>query len=484
MDSPDALLAALKNPEMLHEAAPQIYFALTKFKEIQSLPEEQRNAAIQSILQQGEIKWKGDQPVPIELAQAILAIPTEPLDSLIDLTKNISEGTCSSQGIKPEDEVAELVKRSQACYISIPRAARKKGISFLPKEARIGAVALSFCKPDQLYKVVKDIPEIVKALELVAESMPENQNNSGSEKLSEEENKKTKESIVQALMLLQKTYVSFPERSRRTTMQLVPEQARPLVEAVEGMSSKRDFEKILSLMEGKDDTEGGSSNSSRESKFKSLKLKKAQSRGVASSSSGEEKEDQMSEAKQQARMAAAGVGLAARAERRRLWAWIRGDPCSLRVFNFLIGVFLIVSGSLGIFIEVFNRFRFFQIGIMFYCALFGWIFTALEVKSQLCSTYAVARIERYIGCLTTATGRGLFLAFSGLMCYAAYDPKSNGSTEFINFTCGIFCFALSIVNIVVGCVAAKRMKEARSNIASVEELKEKFDEYDLEMNGK
>ena len=171
------------------------------------------------------------------------------------------------------------------------------------------------------------------------------------------------------------------------------------------------------------------------------------------------------------------------AESRRLWAWIRGDPCSLRVFNFLIGIFLIASGGIGVFIETFNHFRFFQIGIMFYVSMFGWVFAALEIKSQLCSTKIVAYIEKYIGCLTTATGRSFFLAFSGLLCFSAFDPNSNGWTEIVAFICGGCCFVLAIINLIIGCCAEQRLKEARSNIAGVEQLREKFDEWDLEMNG-
>ena len=105
------------------------------------------------------------------------------------------------------------------------------------------------------------------------------------------------------------------------------------------------------------------------------------------------------------------------------------------MFNFLIGVFLIVSGFIGVFIEVFNRFRFFQIGIMvsdgcgcgcvwschhrarpttyfglflapfqFYVSMFGWVFAALEVKSAICSTRVVGMIEKVSSCLNMNGG--------------------------------------------------------------------------------
>jgi hypothetical protein len=77
----------------------------------------------------------------------------------------------------------------------------------------------------------------------------------------------------------------------------------------------------------------------------------------------------------------------------------------------------------------------------------------------------------------------LFLAFSGLCCFSAFDPKTDGWTELVAFACGGCCFVLSIVNLVIECCAAKQLRQAKSNIASLDELRRKFDEYDMEMNG-
>ena len=336
----DTLKAALANPQALHDAAPLISDVLEKISEIQAMQlAASRREAVQSLCGSGLTMPPDNRPVPFEAIDALLSVPPTQFDALRSFTKNIVDNTSTG---KPEDEIADLVSLIHACYIAMPMASRKVIIGVLPnKEAKAAAVALSFMKSDALGKMVKSIPELQEAVVNVMNT--------------EDNTPEFRVKRVEGMLLLRNTYVAIPERSRRTIMPLVPEAGRPVLETAEGLSSKRDMEKILKMIDEKDGKMSGAAGGAGG----------ARGAGGQAASFGEQKEGKNeSENMVAAKKAASVGGLAARAESRRLWAWIRGDPCSLRVFNFLIGVFLIVSGFIGVFIEVFNRFRFFQIGIM------------------------------------------------------------------------------------------------------------------------
>jgi hypothetical protein len=336
----DTLKAALANPQALHDAAPLISDVLEKISEIQAMQlAASRREAVQSLCGSGLTMPPDNRPIPFEAIDALLSVPPTQFDALRSFTKNIVDNTSTG---KPEDEIADLVSLIHACYIAMPMASRKVIIGVLPnKEAKAAAVALSFMKSDALGKMVKSIPELQEAVVNVMNT--------------EDNTPEFRVKRVEGMLLLRNTYVAIPERSRRTLMPLVPEVGRPVLETAEGLSSKRDMEKILKMIDEKDGKMSVAAGGAGD----------AGGAGGQAASFGEQKEGKSeSESMVAAKKAASVGGLAARAESRRLWAWIRGDPCSLRVFNFLIGVFLIVSGFIGVFIEVFNRFRFFQIGIM------------------------------------------------------------------------------------------------------------------------
>ena len=152
-------------------------------------------------------------------------------------------------------------------------------------------------KSDALGKMVKSIPELQKAVVNVMNT----ENNTPEFRVKR----------VEGMLLLRNTYVAIPERSRRTIMPLVPEAGRPVLETAEGLSSKRDMEKILKMIDEKDGKLSGAAGG-------------AGGAGGQAASFGEQKEGKNeSESMVAAKKAASVGGLAARAESRRLWAWIK-----------------------------------------------------------------------------------------------------------------------------------------------------------------
>ena len=75
-----------------------------------------------------------------------------------------------------------------------------------------------------------------------------------------------------------------------------------------------------------------------------------------------------------------GAKLVARAEARRLWKWVLAGPTSLRVLTFFVWNFFIISGAIGFWIEIFNKFRFCNSSNV-YILLAGILISSLEIKS-------------------------------------------------------------------------------------------------------
>jgi len=295
----DKLTAALSNPAALHSASPIINAALDKLLEIQALQSSQ-NDAIQSLFRSGDIKMPDGQPVPKEMIEALLSITPTSLESLRELTNDIT-ANASSSGTPPTEEIvaeqiASLATKLHECYVAIPQKKRKAVLVLLPKEARVAAVALSFMSSEGVGNIVKSIPRLEEAVV----------NLQNSEDVTPEFRNKR----IDGAMFLRKIYMSIPERARRTVMQLVPEEGRPMIETAEGLSSKKDFEQILDLVDGKTTSSkavasGGNGDNGSSS---------VNNEATAMNMAGEEKTEQ-SEERKAAGMAASGAGLVARGKR-------------------------------------------------------------------------------------------------------------------------------------------------------------------------
>ncbi len=393
------------------------------------------------------------------LVEALLALPSSEIDELeVSLESAVRElgGDAGAQNAEKTAKAATSVGlAAHKTFLALPLKARRALVNVLPEQMRPIGVALQFVSLDQARSLAMRLPALQEAAQVVAQDREHG--GQQQQEQQQEDAAAAHAARVKAAKLLRDTYMDLPDRSRRAMFQALPKEARPVAEMAEGVKSEKDFDTLLRFVDGGDEQQTG-----------------------ASKTEGGGEDQAEAAAKKQAKAAAS---LAARAEARRLWTWIRGDCCSAKVLNFLAGLSLVVAGVVGILIETFNKFRVFQIGICFYVALFGSVFAILEAKSQLCSTYAVARIEKYVGCLHTSVGRAVTLVFSGLMCFSVFDPSTSGWTEILLLAAGGFACVLGVINCLVGCCAQQRLNEARGKLASEAQLREAFDTYDLEMRG-
>ena len=157
------------------------------------------------------------------------------------------------------------------------------------------------------------------------------------------------------------------------------------------------------------------------------------------------------------------AGILGRAEARSLWQWVRGDPCALRILNFGAGLTLVVVGWLGIWIEAFNSFRVVSMMLDFYVAVGGGVLAAVEVKSALCQSYAVPALRRYVGFLTAARGRGVFMLLLALVSLATVSDDA--AVEALNLYATVVLCVLGSFNIAVGAFAERRLAGARARCA-------------------
>ena len=175
------------------------------------------------------------------------------------------------------------------------------------------------------------------------------------------------------------------------------------------------------------------------------------------------------------------AGILGRAEARSLWQWVRGDPCALRILNFGAGLTLVVVGWLGIWIEAFNSFRVVSMMLDFYVAVGGGVLAAVEVKSALCQSYAVPALRRYVGFLTAARGRGVFMLLLALVSLATVSDDA--AVEALNLYATVVLCVLGSFNIAVGAFAERRLAGARARLRSRDEVRAAFAAADRDGSG-
>ena len=451
--------AVLPSPDGIAQLVPQLRKAFHALKAAQSAPAGADSDAALASLKEYISEVTGEDSFDDALLVALMAVPSQELDALEVALETAARDLGSVDPNGEGGHEATTIKAaiavslaSHKTFLAMPLKSRKEVVKVLPEEVRPVAVALQFVTPEKARSLARRLPELNNAMKLIARTQ------SQSEEENAQEDKQDPAAIytakVKAAKLLHDSYMDLPDRSRRAMFQALPKEARPIAEMAEGVKTEEDFKTLLSFVEEKNE----------------------QSTGAAKSDDTSEEDEAKGKAK-------AGARLVARAETRRLWTWVRGDCGSAKVLNFLAGLALVVSGASGIIIETFNKFRIFQIGICFYIALFGAVFMILEAKSQLCSTYAVGRVEKYAGCLNTSVGRAIVLAFCGLLCFSVFDPSTSGWTEVLLFSAGAFACALGVINFIVGCCAQKHLNIARGRIASENQLQEAFYTYDVGMRG-
>jgi len=131
------------------------------------------------------------------------------------------------------------------------------------------------------------------------------------------------------------------------------------------------------------------------------------------------------------------------------------------------------------FIETFNKFRFFQVCLEFYLCLFGGVFISLEIANAACTQY----VHKYFAFLSLSSGRGCFLIGVGVLSLALWDPSTDGWTEMLNIAAGCFSIAVGVLYRITGVWARRSLQHAAASIASEEELRRVFAEANVSMSG-
>ena len=179
-----------------------------------------------------------------------------------------------------------------------------------------------------------------------------------------------------------------------------------------------------------------------------------------------------------------------RKESKDLKDWIKADKCSLRLLSFFAGWLTIATGVSGIVLQTLNNYRLAAIWINVYLLLFGLLIVMIETKSMCCSVYFAARITFYFTFLHRAFERGILYVFVALLSGATYNPysslygkKTYGFIEIMNVICFGVMMVLGLVYILSSIIGQRKLRNATSKVASVEDLRHAFDAADVERRG-
>jgi len=178
------------------------------------------------------------------------------------------------------------------------------------------------------------------------------------------------------------------------------------------------------------------------------------------------------------RQGTAAAGIAARAETRRLWLWVKEGPCTLRVLTFLGGAFIALSGLLGILIETFNRFRLVAMMLDFYICVGGFAVAAVAAKSHLCTDFAAVALHKWCGFLTRTGGRGWFLLLLAVLSLATVSG-ADPAMESLNIGAAGVALALGLFHVAVGLLVEQRLSELHGRFPCEAELRRVFDAADV-----
>jgi len=181
-----------------------------------------------------------------------------------------------------------------------------------------------------------------------------------------------------------------------------------------------------------------------------------------------------------------GGGMVLRSEMRRVSTWVRRGPCTLRVLTFLAGVSCLVAGALGIVIQILGGFRLVAVMLDMYLSLGGFLVAAMEVKSKLCSDRVARLIMRWCAFLSRAVGRGFFLIGLSLLSLATLRDSGNGvGAESLNILAAGFAAGLGIFNLVVWRLVAYKLRQLRSVTPATEaQVRDLFADADIYGTGK
>lgn len=363
-------------------------------------------------------------------------------------------------------------------FKELPAKQRRALLQRVPEPVRPAVVACQFVPPEQLASIAAQVPDLVQAAQTVASGPTPKPSGAtagagagagGGTDGSDATQWRAKR--VEAAVKLHAVFTALPKRARTELTYLAPPAVRPAVELAEGLG-ERDMARIIDEIDSRSGSSGSQATPSRRANVSNSSTQGAGAGAGAGSGAGAAPSP-ADDAKKQAKAAAVMV---ARAEARRLWRWVKGDPCGLRVLNFLASLCLIFAGVTGILIQTFNRFRFFMIVLEFYIAACGLVLAALEVESALCAKYIAAAVQRWAGFLTTTIGRGQFLLFVGFTSLSIWDPVTHGWTEIVNIGVGFFVLILAIINMIVGCCARRKLGAAAQRVASLHDLERRFEE--------
>jgi len=444
----EKLANALKNgktndADMLEESFVQLH------KVYKALP----SAATDVILSQAPAQARPVLSVAKEMNTKSVKAVARDIPSIIEAGKKLQDTNTKNADCLSHIDT-DAIERIHSHYKSLNNKAKRALIREIPEQARPVAKAMAHMDSKQVTTIVKQLPELTKAMDVVMQKDGNYRNkNAHSAKR------------LEAAKKIHRAFKLIPAKARQEMAEVLPKEARGLTQLADGIEED-DIEILLKTIDEKS-SKSGTANSSNDEDYDSIEK-------------GEEKktEEQLQKEKM-----IQGAKVVVRAETRRLWQWIRQGPLSLRVLTFLCGLSLIVSGALGFWIEIFNKFRFFAIGANVYIFLAGILVSSLEIKSVLCTTYIRSQVYNFFHFLSLMKGRGGFLLFFALFNFAIIDPTIFW-TELLNFISGVLCCIVGIFTVIAGLLAERKLKSARTHLGNINEVREAFDAADEFGEGK
>ena len=359
----------------------------------------------------------------------------------------------------------DAVGRIHSHYKALNNKAKRALIKEIPEQARPMAKAMAHMETKILCSIVKQLPELTKAMEIVMKKN-DNGNNNGTNDAKIAGLKR-----LEAAKKLHRVFKQIPSKARQEMAEVLPKEARGVVEMADGIAED-DIGIILNTIDEK------SNNSNNNNMHDDDGGEDEDINNIEKGRKKKTKEQIQKEKMMQ------GAKLVARAEARRLWKWVLAGPTSLRVLTFLCGTSLIISGAIGFWIEIFNKFRFFAIGSNVYILLAGILISSLEIKSVLCTTYVRSQVYNFFHFLSLMRGRGGFLLFFALFNFAIIDTTTGGWTEILNIISGILCFLVGVYTIIAGILAERKLKSAKIHLGNIEDVRLAFDAADEFGEGK
>mmetsp|Transcript_1509 Transcript_1509/g.2109 ORF Transcript_1509/g.2109 Transcript_1509/m.2109 type:complete len:253 (-) Transcript_1509:286-1044(-) len=149
-------------------------------------------------------------------------------------------------------------------------------------------------------------------------------------------------------------------------------------------------------------------------------------------------------------------------------------PLTFRMLGFLGGLAMVFSNGIAI-LDRFFSFNYSGFIIAVYGVVFGLIITSLEAPGP-CSRFLTKGIRFYAKFLEHTWGRGLLYFFCGSLQLSNWNM--------LDWAVGGFMMFVGVTAIGVGIAAARDLRLVKFSIKDEVQLKQAWDDHDVDKNGK